>query len=94
MCCIEANQHVDVVGHAAGSFREPAKPAKRAPEIVMELGPPFLRDAALAVFCAKDQMVMEAEVSGGHGDMAGIPPGCMGLGLDPVVSSLRSSNTG
>jgi len=79
---------MNMIAHAADNFRETAEPSNRAAQIIVKTCPPFLCDQCVAVLRREHEVIMQAEIGGGHGVRAGLPPGCGFAGNgDPVVSS-------
>ena len=57
---LQADEQMDVVGHAADLLADATKPVDGASEILMQTGTPFRADRWPSVFCRKDEVVMEA----------------------------------
>src|SRR5262245_4129117 len=66
MRSFEPDEQMHMIGHAADSFRKPAKAANRSTEIVMQLAAPLRRDERPATLRTKDKMVVQTKISRTH----------------------------
>jgi hypothetical protein len=63
----EPHQQMDMVRRAADAFRKAAQAAHDPTEIFVQAGPPFRVNQRRAVLGAEYEVVMQAQVGGGHG---------------------------
>lgn len=67
-----------MIGHTADALRCAAQATNGATEVFVQLFPPLFSDEWLTVFRSKNEVVMQAGVSGWHKRyFAGTPPGCI-----------------
>ncbi len=64
--CPKPDQKVDVISRSADGFRYAAEGADRSAEVGMKAVSPGLSQERLAVFGAKDNVIMKAQMSGGQ----------------------------
>ena len=66
MSRFQADQKVDMIGHAADALRKSTEARNDSSQILVHARTPFRRDDGLAIPRRKDEMVMEAQIGGSH----------------------------
>ena len=60
---------MNVIRHSTDSLGMGVQAIDDTAQIGVEFVPPFLGKSRFAAFCREDEMVMEAGVGGGHGEL-------------------------
>src|SRR6516165_687426 len=94
---LQADQQVDVIGHAADAPRKSAAARNGPSQVLVHPRTPFRRDDGFAMLRRKHQMVMQAQIGGRHVAILQLTEtlrpltGSWGYGHREPVVSLRST---
>ena len=66
MGCLQTDKQVDMIGNSPDAFRDSTKSVNCSAQVLEQSRTPRFSNPGLSIFCAENNVVMQAEIGGRH----------------------------